>query len=36
MRLVYARVQKMNQPSFILMWRQAVLGLFEYLTFKRL
>ena len=35
-RLVYDRVLAMKQPFFVLMWRQAVLGLYGYLTFKRL
>ena len=35
-RLVYDRVLQLKQPAFLLMWRQAVLGLYGYLTFKRL
>ena len=34
--LVYDRVKQMHQPSFILFWKKAVLGLYEYLTFKKL
>ena len=35
-RLVYDRVLQLRQASFVLMWCQAVLGLYGYLTFKRL
>ena len=34
--LVYERVRSLQQPAFILFWRQAVLGLYEYLLFKPL
>ena len=34
-KLVYDRVQSLNQPSLVLFWRQAVLGLYQYLTFTR-
>ena len=35
-KLVYDRIQVMKKPAFILMWKLAIQGLFEYLTFKRL
>ena len=34
--LVYNRVKQLHQPSFILFWKKAILGLYEYLTFKKL
>ena len=33
--LIYDRVKRMHQPSIILFWRQAILGLYGYLTFTR-
>jgi len=33
--LVYDRVKLLHQPSFILFWRQAILGLYGYLTYTR-
>ena len=35
-KLVYDRVLQLKQRSLVLMWRHAVLGLYGYLTFKRL
>ena len=35
-RLVYDRVLQLRRPALTLMWRQAVLGLYGYLTFRRL
>ena len=35
-KLVYDRLQQLSRPSLVLLWRQAVLGLYGYLTFKRL
>ena len=33
--LIYDRVKQLHQPSIILFWRQAILGLYGYLTFTR-
>ena len=35
-QMVYDRVLQLKRPALLLMWRQAVLGLYGYLTFKRL
>ena len=35
-QMIYDRVLQLKKPELLLMWRQAVLGLYGYLTFKRL